>query len=88
PNAFSPNGDGFNDYFTLYAGKSVKMIKLLQIYDRWGGLVFKQETFLTNNEHFGWNGKNAEVGVYVYFAEVELNDGSKEILKGEVMLIR
>ncbi|MEM1323937.1 MAG: gliding motility-associated C-terminal domain-containing protein, partial [Bacteroidota bacterium] len=38
PNAFSPNGDQFNDYFTVYADEQVAEVLKLQVFDRWGGL--------------------------------------------------
>ena len=36
PNAFSPDGDGINDWFSIYTGKSVARVNLLRIYSRWG----------------------------------------------------
>ncbi len=67
PNAFSPNGDGIND---LFKGKGnyfgVKDYEM-QIYNRWGELVFR-----TEDPDEGWNGRVNNVGretpsdVYVY----------------------
>jgi gliding motility-associated-like protein len=50
PNIFSPNNDGENDVFHIY-GPSWKHYKL-EIYNRWGGLVFSTET-----PGEGWDGK-------------------------------
>jgi len=52
PNVFSPNGDGENDYFKPFPYKFVKDINL-EVYDRWGLLVFK-----TNNPEINWDGIN------------------------------
>ena len=40
----------------------------------------------------GWdghyNGKDAELDVYAYFAEVHFTDGTQQMLKGNVTLVR
>ena len=65
PNAFSPNGDGINDYFN---GKGVNILEYkLMIFDRWGNLIFE-----TNSLNIPWNGKAnqgadiAQQDVYVW----------------------
>ena len=93
PSAFSPNGDGINDNFTIFASANqVQEIKSFRIFDRWGGLVFVNDNFPANVERYGWNGaandKEMDPGVYVYFAEIELVDGNIIFEKGEVLLIR
>ena len=91
PNAFSPNGDGINDLFTLYS-KGFVRINRLEIFNRWGGLVFATEGIETNQEPLGWNGffKNEEMnnGVYVWHAELEFLDGVVERKFGDVLLVR
>lgn len=92
PNVFSPDGDGRNDRFTLYGGPEVRLIKYLQIYNRWGSLVFERTNFLPGNEADGWDGtyrdKSLEPGVYLYFAEVEFLDGIVQKYGGDITLIR
>jgi gliding motility-associated-like protein len=97
PNVFSPNDDGVNDFFLIFAGEhTVKNIRTLQIYDRWGDQVFVAENILPNIEKVGWNGRmsgksNAEAmtpAVFVWWAEVELESGRKILLKGDVTLVR
>ena len=42
PNAFSPNGDGLNDYFRVYAlYKNISFSMV--VYNRWGQLVFESD---------------------------------------------
>lgn len=85
PNAFSPNGDGKNDYFTpmgVYA-KSFEM----QIYNRWGVVIYK-----TESQEQGWdgtvNGSPAPEGVYVFKTRV-IGYKEEEVKKtGTVTLIR
>ncbi|MEZ4990948.1 MAG: gliding motility-associated C-terminal domain-containing protein [Saprospiraceae bacterium] len=92
PNAFSPNNDGPNDYFTIYAGPSVESIQSLQIFDRWGELVFSRQDFPPNDESMGWdgtfNGQLLNPGVFVYMAEVRFIDGFSVRYKGDVTLVR
>ncbi len=90
PNAFSPNGDGVNDFFTAFAGTNVAQIKTLKVFDRWGAEVFSNKDFSANIETEGWNGtykgKVMNGGVYVYFVEVEYIDGSVKIKKGDLSI--
>ena len=92
PNSFSPNGDSENDNFTVFSDGTVERIKLLEIYNRWGGKVFDNKNFLPNRETDGWdgtfNGKNAEAGVYIYYFIVIFKDGKEAMFKGEVSVMR
>jgi gliding motility-associated-like protein len=91
PNAFSPNEDGKNDFFTIFSNEDVKFIQQLNIYDRWGELVFTKENFPSNEESMGWDGrfrsKKAVGGVYTFWAEIEFLDGKKRFYKGDFVLI-
>lgn len=91
PNVFSPNNDGINDFFTVYADASIESITSMKIFNRWGAVLFEVSDILPNDQNKGWNGMfNNEIldaGVYVYFVEVLRVDGVKEILKGEVLLV-
>ncbi len=92
PNAFSPNSDGINDYFTVYAGGAVEEVQSLHLYDRWGEKVFFKESFPHNVNEEGWNGtfrnENIQAGVYVYYAEILLRTGEVIYEKGDFTLIR
>ncbi len=93
PNAFSPNNDGINDLFMIYADQSVQEVKAFRIFDRWGELIFEAGGFQPNNRQFGWTGKTfgdefAPLGVYVYMAEIEFKDGIVQIFKGDVTLVK
>lgn len=91
PNAFSPDGNIINDRFTLYGDSKVKMIRLMRIYDRWGGMMFQANDIPPNDPQFGWDGRTrgipVELGVYVYYFEVEFTDGRIETFKGDVNVI-
>jgi gliding motility-associated-like protein len=89
PNAFTPNGDGDNDYFLprQLLSKSVKNFTMT-IYNRWGTVMF--ETTAINGR--GWDGRlNGEpqpVGVYVYLVEATLANGTTEKYQGNLTLLR
>jgi gliding motility-associated-like protein len=85
PNVFSPNGDGNNDI--LYVrGNGISSGELF-IYNRWGEKVFE-----TNDIAEGWDGsfkgKPLDAGVFNYYLKIRLSDGTQQIKKGNVTLIR
>src|SRR5690606_17311931 len=89
PNAFTPNGDGENDYFfprTLLS-KGVHQFKM-NIFNRWGQQVF--ETAAVDGR--GWDGRLNNIaqpmGVYLYLIEVSYVNGRQEQYKGNVTLIK
>jgi gliding motility-associated-like protein len=93
PNVFSPNQDTQNDYFTIYGHPQyVKKVKVLRIFNRFGGLVFESKDFLCNQEDKGWdgtmNGKAFTPDVFAYYAEVELTDNQIAYFKGDVTLVK
>jgi gliding motility-associated-like protein len=85
PNAFSPNGDGFNDI--LYVRGAIVEKMEFAVYDRWGEKLFE-----TKDKNMGWNGtfreKQCEPGIYVYYLDAYCIGGEHYSLKGNVTLIR
>ena len=65
PNAFTPDGDGFNDLFLPIGLTENVTIYQLSIFNRWG-----QQVFETSNPNAGWDGKYVgeplQLGVYTY----------------------
>lgn len=93
PNAFSPNGDGANDVFLIFArAGSVEKVRSFYIFNRWGEQVFEVFNFPPNDPHYGWDGNfRGELmnpAVFGYFAEIEFIDGRVELFKGDVQLVR
>ena len=93
PNAFSPNDDFSNDRFTVYAQDGViENIINLSIYDRWGNQVFEKEDFPANDENFGWNGEfrgeNLAPDVYIFKAYLLLVNGERQLISGDLTLLR
>jgi len=93
PNAFSPNNDGLNDRFVIYGNAAqISQVRLLQIYDRWGNLLYAAYNFAINDETIGWDGyfrdQLMNTGSYVYHTQLELIDGSTQIRSGQVVLVK
>lgn len=91
PSAFSPNGDGINDFFTIFTSPSITNIRSLQIGDRWGNLVFQAANFPPNQASLGWNGtfnnRTLQGQSFIYLAIIEMPDGEIKKLSGELVLI-
>jgi gliding motility-associated-like protein len=92
PNGFSPNGDGINDLFRIYGNERVRMVRRLAVYDRWGNALYEELQLPLNAPGTGWDGsfrgRPMDPGVYVYVAEVELDDGRLRLYKGDITLLR
>lgn len=94
PNAFTPNGDGINDIFQIYAGAGVEEIIFFKIFDRWGNMVHNIDNPIDPIESGtgGWNGRfgNQELSpaVFTYIAKVKFIDGNDFVYRGGVTLIR
>lgn len=88
PNAFSPNGDGVNEIFYVFANTEYTDFEL-NIYSRNGDHVF-QSRQIEN----GWDGRRKGTGeilpqgVYVYTVKFKTVDHKSGIEKGQILLIR
>jgi len=93
PNAFSPNGDGINDFFTVF-GKipNVQIVEELKIFDRWGNFIFEGKNFLPNVLQNGWDGtfkgKAVTTGVYTYTTTIRFVDEQVFRYSGEMIFLR
>ncbi|MCS7072829.1 MAG: PKD domain-containing protein [Bacteroidia bacterium] len=86
PNAFTPNDDNNNDYFSI-VHQLITEIEIM-IYDRWGNQVFTSKDL-----NFKWNGqdmsgKQLPEGVYVYHFNCKLWNGKSMEKRGSITLIR
>lgn len=93
PNGFSPDGDGFNDGFTLFGGPAVAAIEQLRIFHRWGGLVYESPVeFSPNDPSLGWdgtaNGEAVNSGVFVYQFRVRFLNGETGEYAGDLTVVR
>lgn len=80
PNAFSPNGDGINDRFVI-SGLGVTAESSLEVYNRWGTIVYRSNGKQYDNSWDGRSnvgamvsiGKELPNGVYFYIFKVSKN---------------
>ena len=87
PSAFTPNGDGLNDYFWPHNALKADNLEF-KVYDRWGQLVFQSSNWQQKWDGT-FNGAPQPAGVYVWFLSYTNHDtGQKVFQKGTVMLIR
>jgi gliding motility-associated-like protein len=91
PNIFTPNGDGVNDVFRPLEGQTAEDFEI-QIFDRWGKLVYKAKEF-----PFSWNGcymggnQACPDGAYFYVAEFSAPAEGlslKQMQNGSVVILR
>ncbi|MGZ3757763.1 MAG: T9SS type B sorting domain-containing protein [Mucilaginibacter sp.] len=86
PNTFTPNGDGINDVFRPLGNFKADNYKL-QIYNRYGAVVFVSE-----NSGIGWNGQyngnKATLGEYYWLASYVSNNGKIIKKSGHITLLR
>jgi gliding motility-associated-like protein len=90
PNAFTPDGNELNQYFQIEGNKIDPSDFSMQIFNRWGELIFE-----SNNIEIGWNGNYgpnntaAPSGVYTYQVRYRF-DGMQEskTIQGHLSLLR
>lgn len=86
PNAFSPNGDGINDYFNVYNAKSLVSFSA-SIFNRWG-----QKIYSWGLDDEGWdgtyNGNPVKAGVYFVVVKAKGADGIEYEFRKAVNLLR
>lgn len=85
PNTFTPNGDGNNDYFSIY-GFGIKTFSI-NVYNRQGAIVYT-----SSNSDFVWDGKDTNgrllmEGNYVYQIEVKDVLNKSHTINGSLLII-
>ncbi|KFF19102.1 gliding motility-associated C-terminal domain-containing protein [Flavobacterium hydatis] len=90
PDGFSPNGDGTNDTYTIPDIDFLYPDYTLEIYNRYGNLMFKG-----NKNKPEWDGKNSDSKIIdgvapngVYFYVVHFNKDNRSPLQGRLYLNR
>ena len=92
PDGFSPNGDTINDEFVIENLPILYPFFRLQIYNRYGSLIYVGRINTPN-----WNGTSTEGNLNlgnnvlptgVYFYVLEFNDGARKPVQGRIYLNR
>ncbi|TJZ54968.1 T9SS type B sorting domain-containing protein [Sphingobacterium olei] len=82
PNVFTPNNDGFNDYFEIKGLESFE-VKRLRVFNRHGNEVYHSQNYQND-----WGGLGLKDGTYFYYLEIEDPKKGKYTTKGYVMIMR
>jgi gliding motility-associated-like protein len=91
---FSPlDKNGINDYFILASNStSVEKVAAMQVFNRWGEMVFKREGFTLDREEMGWdgsmNGRALQPGVFTWWADIILKNGERIEMRGDVTIAK
>ena len=84
--AFSPNGDGRNETFSILNAGNIELIEF-KIFNRWGNLVFE-----TSNKEEAWDGtrrgEDQNSGTYIYYIKGRKSSGEITEIKGNFTLLR
>lgn len=92
PTAFSPNGDGVNDTFSIFGNEDLVKVQSLRIFNRWGQLLYNGTEQPPDAPAVGWDGNTrsgqAPNGVYIYTVELLMKDDKVRTQRGTVTLIR
>ncbi|WP_417600979.1 gliding motility-associated C-terminal domain-containing protein [Owenweeksia hongkongensis] len=84
PNTFTPDGDGLNDVFEI---GNLPPDASLQIYNRWGGLVFEAHPYKNDWRGTSLKGEAIPAGVYTYHL-IYQKPGDKVYERGWVQVLR
>jgi len=79
PNVFTPNGDGFNQYFFIPKIELYTECELTVI-DRWGKAVYRSKAYKND-----WDGDDLSSGVYFYVLDLKKRN---TIIKGIVNIVK
>lgn len=83
PNAFTPNGDGYNDRFEIKGLAKYDRVQI-RIFNRWGNLVYESDDYANSGFWDGIATKGVRVGKGqvpsgVYFYTLNLGKGEKQL---------
>lgn len=86
PNAFTPNGDGLNDFFR-FTPVGIRDYAYFRIFNRWGELIFDSLDFRRGWDGY-YRGRPAAIDTYLWILEGTDLNGQKISKKGTVTLLR
>jgi gliding motility-associated-like protein len=93
PNVFSPNGDGINDAFRVFADPNLAaQVAQYSIYDRWGRLIYDARNFELTDDAMWWRAQQnltpVPSGAYVYQIQLAFPAGRSKQYQGSVTVMR
>ncbi len=89
PNAFTPNDDGYNDRFVISTGAFLVDESHLEVFNRWGTVVYRSKGKIYDNSWDGTSNVSAMIsigdklpdGVYFYVFSIKAKEGDNTISK-------
>jgi gliding motility-associated-like protein len=88
PTAFTPNGDGENDFYVPVEVSGITIVQF-RIYNRWGQLVYDNAQLGQQGWDGTVNGQAQPRDVYMYVFEYRIpTESENRIIRGEFTLIR
>lgn len=88
PNAFTPNGDGQNDFFRPFYPDAIVTELYFAVYDRWGSIVYETDNIRADGWNGTYKGKRLAPDVYVFWLKTKCINGEEYEHRGNVTLIR
>jgi gliding motility-associated-like protein len=88
PTVFSPNGDGVNDTFGIIGDPGTPRSFSLQVYNRWGQLLFNGERKFQVWDGRQFGGEVVSDGTYYWVLDYTTEDGQRIERTGHVTLLR
>ena len=67
PNILTLNNDGTNDFLVIKNWEDYNQVSI-QIFNRWGNLIYEKDNYLNDWNGTDMSGKALEEGVYFYMA--------------------
>lgn len=86
PNAFSPNGDGFNDVYRAKDGYQSIVSFKATIFNRWGQKIYSWDS-PDGGWDGKWNGRTVKDGVYFVVVQARGADGRKYNIRRDVNVL-
>ena len=92
PTAISPNAQNGNEFFKIFGNQAVEIVEVLEVYDRWGGLMYTRSFFDIDDPNFiGWdgtmNGQQVNPGVFAWVAKVRFVDSEVINFSGSFVVL-
>jgi gliding motility-associated-like protein len=86
-NAFTPNGDGINDNWSVYGQFDCLKNVTVTVFNRYGSKIFSSKSY-RNDWNGTYNGKPVPDGTYYAVVDFLLISGKKITIKSDVTIIR
>jgi len=92
PNSIIHNSINANDRFRVILNKDIAEIEEVSVFDRIGEKVYSELDIKSLTQYKGWDGFNMNnellsPGVYVYLVKIRKQDGSVDVMTGDVTLL-